>query len=141
MNKRTLLLLIISLLFSASYGQNILKKLEEKHQKVELLEEDGYKRYRVQSNGKWGLLDVKGNTILPCNFDWLYIGSTYSTENKTFYIAAKRDGKMGLYDMKGKELFPFIYEFASLNYEESSKTFYVGVKNNDKYKKSVFSAK
>lgn len=133
MRRKIALLLITIFVFFASYGQRIPKKIEKKYQEVELFQEAGYKRYKVKNNGRWGLLDDKGNEVLSCCFDWLYISSTYAGENSTFYIVTKLDGKEGLYDINGKKIFPFIYKSASLRYEQDSKTFYVAVKKDEKY--------
>ena len=133
MRRKIALLLITIFVFFASYGQRIPKKIEKKYQEVELFQEAGYKRYKVKNNGRWGLLDDKGNEVLSCCFDWLYISSTYAGENSTFYIVTKLDGKEGLYDINGKKIFPFIYKSASLRYEQDSQTFYVAVKKDEKY--------
>ena len=132
--KKTVLFLIACLMFSVGYAQKISKKLKEKYQKVELLEEYGKTLYRVLDNNKYGLFNEKGNEILSCKYDWLYISAADLTNPKDedIYVGVTINGKTAIYDLQGKEIFPFIYETAFWNLEEETNTYYMSVENNGK---------
>ncbi len=52
---------------------------------------------KVQKNGKYGMIDIEGKEILPCEYDELY--SLKNTDNS---IIVKKDSKIGLVDSSGK---------------------------------------
>lgn len=52
---------------------------------------------KVQKNGKYGMIDIEGKEILPCEYDELY--SLKNTDNS---ILVKKDNKIGLVDSTGK---------------------------------------
>lgn len=65
--------------------------------------------FAVCRDGKWGLLHVGGELVIPCVYDELDC-----VESVFFYecfdgefLLAKQDGKYGLIDMDGKILIPF----------------------------------
>ena len=135
--KRIVLLLITCLMFSVGYAQKIAKKLKEKYQEVELLEEYGYQFYKVLNNYKFGLLDNEGNEILPCQFESVSLTTIEVPDAKTllFFANVMSNGKMAIRDLNdgGKEVFPPKYETARMCYEEDLNYYYVSVSNKDKY--------
>ena len=54
---------------------------------------------KVQKNGKYGMLDIDGKEILPCEYDSLY--SLKGTDNSILVV---KDGKVGLVDSTGKKI-------------------------------------
>ncbi len=60
----------------------------------------------VKSNKKWGLLNQKGEAIIPINYD--NILKIDNTSNKIFYVM--NDGKVGLVNSEGKEIVSPIYD-------------------------------
>lgn len=79
------------------------------------------KLYMVEKNGKFGILDIKGNILVPATYDKIGLKSIelFSKfefkesetpnllENK--YIVVLENGKFGLYDLKGTRLIKAIY--------------------------------
>ena len=59
---------------------------------------------KVQKDGKYGLIDLDGNELQPCQYD-----SISTLEGKQDVIKVQKDGKYGLVDVKGKELIPIQY--------------------------------
>ena len=56
------------------------------------------------SNNKWGIINTKGETIIPFE----YSEELSMSKGK---IAAKKDGKWGLLDTSGKTVLPFEYDY------------------------------
>lgn len=54
---------------------------------------------KVQKNGKYGLIDSKGNEILKCEYD-----AIYSLKSVTENIIVEKDGKVGLINSKGQTI-------------------------------------
>ena len=52
---------------------------------------------KVQKDGKYGMINIEGKEILPCEYDKLY--SLKKTDNS---ILVEKDGKIGLVDSTGK---------------------------------------
>lgn len=52
---------------------------------------------KVQKNGKYGMINIEGKEILPCEYDALY-----SLKNTNNSILVEKDGKIGLVDSTGK---------------------------------------
>ncbi len=70
--------------------------IEAKYQAAQGSTPDGY--YKVKLDGKWGMIDQTGKTVVPFEF----YGFT-STNNEEFTIAARETQKWGLIDKEGKE--------------------------------------
>ena len=60
----------------------------------------------VKSSKKWGLINQKGETIIPINYD--NILKNDEINNKIFYVM--NDGKIGLVNNEGKEIVTPIYD-------------------------------
>ena len=60
---------------------------------------------RVQKDGKYGMIDINGNEILPCEYDRLY--SLKNTDNS---IIVEKDGRKGLVDSTGKKVIDTEYK-------------------------------
>ncbi len=60
--------------------------------------------FMVAKDGYWGLLDAKGEVLLPCNYKTIL--QVY--RNKAV-VARNKNGKYGLLSIQGKELVPFRY--------------------------------
>lgn len=54
---------------------------------------------KVQKDGKYGMIDINGKEILPCEYDELY--SLKNTDNSIIVV---KDGKKGLVDSTGKKI-------------------------------------
>lgn len=52
---------------------------------------------KVQKNGKYGIINIEGKEILPCEYDDLY-----SLKNTNNSILVEKDNKIGLVDSTGK---------------------------------------
>lgn len=56
----------------------------------------------IRVDGKYGCINIKGETVMPCIYDRMYSG-----EGK---LAVMKDGKGYFTDTKGKVLFPEVYQ-------------------------------
>lgn len=54
---------------------------------------------RVQKNGKYGLIDFQGNTVLNCEYD-----AIYALKGVTENIIVEKDGKLGLVNSLGQAI-------------------------------------
>ena len=65
--------------------------------------------FAVSRDGKWGLLHVGGELVIPCEYDELTgVGGVYPYDCICGeFLLAMRDGKYGLIGMDGKILIPF----------------------------------
>ena len=90
--------------------------------------QDSY--FLVKYNGKYGIVDVNGNSTIPCQYDSLYASNT----EETAFIAG-RNGKYGLVDIFNNTLIPFDYSSIHSNMNGSKyiieKNGYYGVVNAD----------
>lgn len=62
----------------------------------------------IVRGGKWGAVDINGNTVIP--FEYEHLEKFRDNE-----IKAKKNGKFGLIDRKNKVLIPFEYEGLDFN--------------------------
>ena len=76
-------------------------------------DETGLAVVQSVSNNKWGVINKKGEIVIPTE----YQEGTSMSNGK---IVAKKDGKWGLIDTEGKILLPFVYDY--LNAESTDKT-------------------
>lgn len=60
----------------------------------------------IKSKGKWGLLNQKGETIIPIAYDNIF--DIDKTNDKIFYV--KNNDKVGLVNIEGQEVVPPIYD-------------------------------
>ena len=68
---------------------------------------DSYPKYcTIESYGKWGICDMSGNIILPCEWDVLY-------RNQWGLWTVENGGKYGLLHKDGSVLLPCEYDFPS----------------------------
>ena len=75
------------------------------------------------SNNKWGIINTKGETIIPFE----YSEELSMSKGK---IAAKKDGKWGLIDTSGKTVLPFEYDY--IKPESTDKTTILLVRKGEK---------
>lgn len=61
------------------------------------------KLIKVMEDGKWGVIDVSGNVMIPMLYD--DIGELYMD-----YVVVKQNGFCGLVDLKGEVILPFEYD-------------------------------
>ncbi len=130
MNSKRLLLTLLFFLQLFCYGQNIPITLKQKYQEVTLLENPKYKLYKVEQNGKYGVVNEKGNEIIPCTYESIMI--MHEGISNTFYILSQNNGKYGCFDLNGKEMVPCKYDYACLLYDEPSEFLYAKIENNGK---------
>lgn len=70
---------------------------------------DGYAA--VERNGKWGIINAKGRTVLPCEYD----NNAMRPGCYTFYeglALIEKDGRFGFCDTKGNIVIPLSYDNA-----------------------------
>ena len=66
--------------------------------------------YHIKKYDKWGAIDVKGNLIIPIEYENDNKTDTYWVEDDL--IHCKKNGKYGFLDYKGNVVIPFIYDYA-----------------------------
>lgn len=80
-----------------------------------------YEQYHevFEDNGKFGIKDHQGNTLIPAHYDFLRTPYVYVDDLRTLPVIAQRDGKMGLILPDGKEtvVADFVYDDISLRDE------------------------
>ena len=89
------------------FGKVILKPIYEALYR-NTLDKEGLS-YFVKDNGRIGLFDYKGNTLIPVIYDKIF--TQESTENSitaNYFVVLK--GKYGIIDNSGKVLIPVVYE-------------------------------
>lgn len=68
----------------------------------------------VKENGKWGLVNEKGEAITPFIYDSIWedyiVDMAEKPEEKKELILVEKDGKWGYIDRTGKEIIPCIYD-------------------------------
>ncbi len=82
------------------------------------------KALRVQNGGKYGLINMEGNEILPCEYD--EITALQGVENTLLVL---KDGNYGVVNDEGKQLLPTTYSEIQALGDEASQGFIV--KNTD----------
>ena len=103
---RTRLLLSVILLgFSVNvFGQNIdsvIKRLEQKYSLVCYHDRDGG-WISVYNNRKEGACNLKGEEVIPCEYDNVVF--------RGYYYEVKNNGKVAIRDLNGRELLGFFYD-------------------------------
>ena len=82
---------------------------------------------KVQKDGKYGMIDISGKEILPCEYDDLY--ALNNTDNSILVV---KDGKIGLVDSTGKKIIdPQYKEIRGLG--EDYKLGYIVVTEDNQY--------
>ena len=76
---------------------------------------------RVQNGGKYGLINMDGNEILPCEYD--QITALQGVEENTLLVL--KDGNYGIVDDEGKTLLPTSYAEIQALGDEASQGFVV----------------
>lgn len=61
---------------------------------------------KLEENGKWGLVDVFGQTVLPC--EWNYIDEFH----EGYAVVADKDNKAGYVNTRGELVIPCIWNLA-----------------------------
>lgn len=74
----------------------------------------------VENNGKIGVTDNKGNTILNAEFDKNYSNKIYKLDDKYYFFLSKK-GKKYLYNSEGKLIYEFkdYYEYSFSKYYDN----------------------
>ena len=71
----------------------------------------------VQSEGKWGALDMNGKEILPCIYDYISLTDRLRWKDSSgIYLRIELNGKMGLFDINGKQLTPIEFDKVEVAY-------------------------
>ena len=86
---------------------------------------DKFDYFLVKQDGKYGIVNQDGNTIIPVNFEEIGIKEEkysdltckYILEGK--YIPVKKNGKWGLYNISGKKLIDPQYEEVGCDISQS----------------------
>lgn len=104
--------------------QSVEKNVTSEYQEVKEITDD-FSYFLVKQDGKYGIINSEGNTVIPVTFDEIgvkeeeYTDLTcrYILENK--YVPVKLDGKWGLYNIDGKKLIEPQYEEVGCNLAQS----------------------
>lgn len=104
--------------------QSVEKNVNSEYQEVKEITDD-FSYFLVKQDGKYGIINSEGNTVIPVTFDEIgvkeeeYTDLTcrYILENK--YVPVKLDGKWGLYNIDGKKLIEPQYEEVGCNLAQS----------------------
>ncbi len=64
----------------------------------------------VKNNGKHGALDMGGNELLPCIYDYISGNQDSYGEDCFFYLTAQSNDLYGIFDTKGNQIAPVEYE-------------------------------
>ncbi len=83
-------------------------KLENKYSQIYT---PGDKRYVAVKEDKYGLLDERGNTIIPFHYE--YIGWSYDLDRGIYSV--KKDGQVALFNRKGQAITDFLYQAIDVN--------------------------
>lgn len=83
---------------------------------VDTFYETGFRDFiKVKSAEKYGIVNLKGETIIPVNFEWI------GEENGLFKVVTPTPNrKLGLFDTSGKEVIPPTYEWITRSDTENS---------------------
>ncbi len=69
--------------------------------------------------GHWGLIDDKGKTIIPCEYDAVTTPpSPYLSDKNIWHrptLSVNKKGKAGIIDTQGHTLIPFEYDYVSMD--------------------------
>lgn len=91
---------------------------EQKMEKYLKILEDTYIQFHkvIEENGKFGIIDHHGKTILKPEYEFLRTSYVYVDDLRTMPIMAQKNGKMGLVlpDYKETVVAPFKYDSISL---------------------------
>ena len=60
---------------------------------------------QVKKNGRQGIVDNKGRTVIPCDYEWVDLDWA-----KEGFFLTKKDGKWGCINAENKVLIPFRYD-------------------------------
>ena len=105
-----------------------------KHMEIDLVEAIGYKGIdgiivACKDGGKWGAENMKGQMIIPCEFDNIGILSLPDE----YYILAYIGSRIGLFTKIGQNLIPINYESITVNsYGNNVEKIFFYVKNGGK---------
>ena len=71
----------------------------------------GTRRFPIKkANGKIGITNMRGETLIPFDFDGYYVFSQGHHANGFIGFAMRKNGKYGLYDIDGKQIVPNEYD-------------------------------
>lgn len=101
-NKKSILSLNIE-------NQEVVKTMTSQYNDIKAIT-NNFDYFVVENNGKYGIIDVNGNVILPVQFEQIGINETYYSDItckyilNDKYIPVKQNGLWGLYSIEGKKL-------------------------------------
>lgn len=101
-------------------------------------------RFVVQQDDKFGVMNEKGEWVIPCEYDAIYSNAEmFSCRHSKHLLVVSKDGKFGLFTSSGVSLVPAEYELIILPHHGSelashgggcpAKTQLIRVKKNGKY--------
>ena len=105
-------------------NQSVDKNVTSEYQELREITDD-FKYFLVKQDGKYGIINSDGNTVIPVAFDEIGVKEEeysdltckYILENK--YVPVKQNGKWGLYNIDGKKLIEPQYEEVGCNLAQS----------------------
>lgn len=105
-------------------NQSVEKNVTSEYQELREITDD-FKYFLVKQDGKYGIINSDGNTVIPVVFDEIGVKEEeysdltckYILENK--YVPVKQNGKWGLYNIDGKKLIEPQYEEVGCNLAQS----------------------
>ncbi|OQP51068.1 hypothetical protein A4H97_04440 [Niastella yeongjuensis] len=63
----------------------------------------------VKLKGKWGIINIKGQFVIPCRYDHIY---PQTIEGKLYYFV-QNEGRSGVINLSNEIVFPLEYEYFS----------------------------
>lgn len=94
--------------------------------------------YSVKKNGKWGVIKIPNEEVLPCVYDEIIIYcEDYFLKRDFLVYFIKRNGKWGVNKYPNEEVLPCIYDDVKIAYSYDDKLYY-HLKLNEKW--SVYEA-
>lgn len=79
----------------------------------------------VKSNSKYGIINARGELIIPCMYD---VVSKFTLDSVTYFLASK-DSRFGIINIKNETVIPFQYDFITTE----SKSNIFKIQQNGKY--------
>lgn len=120
------MLAIFMTFFTGSKDNNLVVETDTNKENITVLTQtydyvydfhDGFAR--VMKDNKCGVVDTKGNEIVPCVYDWIFFEEfSYESDAKNIHCIIPsnlfitfKDGKYGFVDKTGKELTECKYDY------------------------------
>ena len=90
-------------------NQEVLRNITSQYKDIKAIT-NNFDYFLVQNDGKYGIINVDGNLVIPVEFEEIGVNEAYYTDIKCKYILndkyipVKQNGLWGLYNIEGKKL-------------------------------------